>query len=71
MTKAIENNHTVKVMAILNKQPGVVKESHVKQLEARNKEGLKTSSVIESRVKQIFSENTIEKKQKKNSGLKV
>jgi antirestriction protein ArdC len=72
LTKAIDNNHTVKVMAILNKLPNVVRESHVKQLETRNKEGLKTSSVIESRVKEIFVEMpAAETKQKKNSGLKM
>jgi hypothetical protein len=75
LTKAIENNHTVKVIAILNKLPTVVKELHVKQIEARNEAGLKTSPVIEDRVKQTFEklsiENKQDNKQKKSSGLKI
>jgi hypothetical protein len=69
LTAAIDNNHTVKVIAILKEQPRLVRESHIKQIEARNKEGLKTSPALIEKVKQTF--DTLNSKQKKSNGPKL
>jgi hypothetical protein len=67
LTAAIDNNHTVKVIAILDKRPTLVRESHIKQLEARQKDSnMKTSAVLAEKVKQTF-----ESLKKKSNGLKI
>ncbi|MDR0618285.1 MAG: HEAT repeat domain-containing protein [Bacteroidales bacterium] len=70
LTAAIDNNHTVKVIAILNAQPTLVRESHLKQIEARQKDSnLKTSNVLVEKVKQTF--DSFATKQKKSNGHKI
>jgi antirestriction protein ArdC len=64
LTAAIDNNHSTKVMAILDKQPTLVRDSHLKQLDARQDTSLKTSAAIVDRVKQALESVTV--KQKKN-----
>ncbi|MDR1984219.1 MAG: DUF3945 domain-containing protein [Prevotellaceae bacterium] len=47
LSRAIENNHTIKVIAIVHKQPQVVQESHMQQITSRiQDETLKTSDTL-------------------------
>jgi hypothetical protein len=47
LAKAIDNNHTIKVVAIAYKKPQVVQEAHVQQVEARLQDpALKTSEAL-------------------------
>jgi predicted GIY-YIG superfamily endonuclease len=72
LTAAIDNNHTVKVMAILDKQPALIRESHIKQLETRQKDSsLKTSQVIIDRVKSAFESKGTQKKSSNRRSAKI
>jgi hypothetical protein len=72
LSAAIDNNHTTKVVAILNRQPTLIRASHVKQLEMRQKDqNLKTSQVIADRVKSAFDDMGKTQKKSNRQAVKI
>jgi hypothetical protein len=72
LTKAIDNNHVVKVAAILCKDKSVLNEAHLQQIETRlQNSDLKTSGVLVSVVKNGYERQQKQAKQDVLYGTKV